>query len=180
MVSGADDVRDRHRRFREIFDREFDYVWLSLRRLGVADRELEDVAQELFVQLHHRLEDYDPARPIRPWLFAFAMRCASNWRRSARTQREVIVDAIEAPSPSPGPEEQLQRAEDLDVVYRALQLVPMDRRAVFILYEFDGCPMKEIAASLQVPLFTAYSRLRVAREEFSTAVRGLVSQRGAR
>jgi RNA polymerase sigma-70 factor (ECF subfamily) len=92
----------------------------------------------------------------------------------------VIVDAIEAPSPSPGPEEQLQRAEDLDVVYRALQLVPMDRRAVFILYEFDGCPMKEIAASLQVPLFTAYSRLRVAREEFSTAVRGLVSQRGAR
>src|SRR5260370_25568530 len=80
----------REARFRALFDREFDYVWVSLERLGVHDRDLEDIAQDVFVLVHHQLDEYDPRRPIRPWLFGFALRCASNWRNLASHRAEVL------------------------------------------------------------------------------------------
>jgi RNA polymerase sigma-70 factor (ECF subfamily) len=164
---------ERRARFREIFDREFDYVWVSLRRLGVHARDLEDVAQEVFIHVLRRFDDYDPSRPIRPWLFAFAFRCASDWRRLARHSVEVLRDPGECGATARGADEALARAEDVELVLRALECVEMDRRGVFILFELDEVPMKEIAASLRIPLFTGYSRLRVAREEFTAAIRRL-------
>ena len=60
----------------------------------------------------------------------------------------------------------------------ALEHVDLERRGVFILFELDETPMKDIAEALGIPLFTAYSRLRAARAEFTTAVRRIASQRG--
>ena len=166
-------------RFRAVFEHEFDYVWASLRRLGVHERDLEDLAQDVFVQVHRRLADYDPSRPIRPWLFAFAFRCASDWRRLARHRVELLGLEVDAAALSPGADDALARRQDVDLVLRALDGIEIERRAVFILHELDGCPMKDIACSLGIPLFTGYSRLRVAREEFTAAVRRLRPRRGA-
>ncbi len=173
----ADDS-GRHARFRTVFEREFDYVWASLRRLGVHPRDIEDVAQDVFVHVHRRLDDYDRSRPIRPWLFAFAARSASDWRRLARHRVELLGIEGEAASSTPSADALVERLQDADLVLRALDSVDADRRAVFILHELDECPMKEIADALGLPLFTGYSRLRVAREEFTAAVRRLRPQRG--
>ncbi len=168
------------KRFRDLFDREFDYVWASLRRLGVDVRDLEDVAQEVFFRVHRRLDEYDASRPIRPWLFAFAFRCASDWRRLARHRVEVFQDPGEFAAPAHGADEAIAKAEDDALFLRALDCVGMERRAVFILSELDGCPMKEITESLGLPLFTGYSRLRAARVEFTAAVRRFASGGGDR
>ncbi len=62
------------------------------------------------------------------------------------------------------------------LVAMALESIELVRRSVFILHELDARPMVEIAQSLGIPLNTAYSRLRVAREEFTATFRLL--QRG--
>ena len=175
------DDEGRSARFRAVFESNFDYVWLSLRRLGVHERDLEDVAQDLFVRVHGRFDDYDPSRPIRPWLFAFAVRCASDWRRLARHRVEVLgaPSQGEPACGSPGAEAGMAHAEEVALVHQALEQVALERRAVVILYELDEVPMKEIAAALGIPLFTAYSRLRVGREELTAAIRRLQSERGA-
>jgi RNA polymerase sigma-70 factor (ECF subfamily) len=175
-VRHAVDVAERRERFRAVFEREFDYVWASLRRLGVHDRDLEDVAQEVFVQLYRRLDHYDESLPMRPWLFAFAFRCASDWRRLARHRVELLGNPVEPASPAPPADESIAREEDLALLLRALDCIAIERRAVLILHEIDEVPMKEIAASLGIPLFTAYSRLRVAREELTTALARLRAQ----
>jgi RNA polymerase sigma-70 factor (ECF subfamily) len=172
------DDATRRERFRAMFEAEFDYVWRSLRRLGVDTRDLEDVSQDVFVQVYRRLEAYEPARPVRPWLFAFAFRCASDWRRLARHRMEVMVDPDQREAPLVAADDAIARTEDRDLVLQALAKIDLDRRAVLILHEFDECPMREIAEVLAVPLFTAYSRLRVAREEFSAAVHRLRVKRG--
>jgi RNA polymerase sigma-70 factor (ECF subfamily) len=164
--------------FRTLFDREFDYVWVSLRRLGVRDSDLEDVAQDVFVKVHRQFHAYDRSRPIRPWLFAFAARCAADWRRQTRHRVEVLGSRGEPAAPTPIADEALSTAQDLDLVLRALQRVDPERREVFILYEFDECPMKEIVRALGIPLFTGYSRLRLARKEFAASVRQLRRLRG--
>jgi RNA polymerase sigma-70 factor (ECF subfamily) len=164
--------------FRGVFEREFDYVWASLRRLGVRDSDLEDVAQDVFVRVHRQLHHYDPSRPIRPWLFAFAVRCAADWRRQARHRVEVLGHPEEHAASTPSADVAMVQAEELSVVLQALESVEIDRRAVFILYELDECPMKEIVRSLGIPLFTGYSRLRLARKEFVAAVRRLRRREG--
>src|SRR3954469_6940209 len=80
-------------RFEEIFDAELPYVWTSLRRLGVQPRDLEDVAHELFLAVLQRLPTADTSRPMRPWLFAFAVRFASDYRRLARHKTDLLGDA---------------------------------------------------------------------------------------
>jgi len=67
-----------------IFQQEFRYVWNSLRRLGVHQRDLEDVVHEVFVRVHDQLPLFDVTRPLRPWLFGIALGLATNYRRLAR------------------------------------------------------------------------------------------------
>lgn len=162
-------------RFEEIFDAELPYVWTSLRRLGVESRDLEDVAHELFLHVLHRLPSADTSRPLRPWLFAFAVRMAADYRRLAR-HRTALLGDTEPTSASETPERLLMETERERLVLRALEYVDPDRRAVFVLHELDEVPMSEIAVALGVPANTGYSRLRVAREEFVAAVHRLTGK----
>ena len=164
--------------FAQIFTREFDYVWNSLRRLGVPERDLEDLAHDVFFRIYEHLADFDTARPLKPWLFGFAFRVASDYRRRFSNRREVLDADSEAIDPAPNALDQLVQAEALSLAQLALDSLDMERRAVFILHEIDGCAMPEIAGALSLPLNTAYSRLRLAREQFHAAIRRERLRRG--
>jgi RNA polymerase sigma-70 factor (ECF subfamily) len=164
--------------FRSVFDAHFDYVWHTLRRLGVRERDLEDVAHELFVAVHRNLDHYDRTRPIRPWLFAFAIRAASDYRRLARHRVRLLEDSSSLVDPGPTPYEQAVTREKLDLVALALDALDFDRRVIFVLHEIDGVPVNEAARSLGIPANTAHSRLRLARADFFRAVRHLELRRG--
>ncbi|MBI5535793.1 MAG: sigma-70 family RNA polymerase sigma factor [Deltaproteobacteria bacterium] len=165
--------------FRAIYEAEFSYVWHTLRRLGVRDRDLEDLTHDLFVTVYRRIEDYDVDRPVRPWLFGFAFRLASDYRRLARHQREVVDSDLEGMDPVPLADQQMAAEQRRRVVQAALDTLELDRRAVFVMHDLDGCAMPEIARALSIPLNTAYSRLRLAREQFTAAVRRIRAQAGA-
>ena len=160
--------RERKARFRQLFDMQYDYVYHALRRLGVHTRDLEDVAHELFLEVYRRLDVLDPARSPRPWLFAFAFRFASDYRRLSRHKGTLGVDEA-APSIEPSPEAMALQREQVERAARCLSTLSLELRTVFLQYELDGTPMKDIAAALDIPLATAYSRLRLAREAFARA-----------
>ncbi|WP_394822190.1 RNA polymerase sigma factor [Pendulispora albinea] len=165
--------------FRSIYDAELNYVWQSLRRLGVRPSDLEDVAHDVFVTVHRKLSDYDPFRPLRPWLFGIAFRIASDYRRTSRFQREVFDGEPEREDPSPSVDAQLETMEAHRLVMAALDTINLDQRAVFILHELDGQTAPEVATALGVPLNTVYSRLRLARKAFASAVAHLQGAQGA-
>jgi len=165
---------------REVFRMHGAYVWNSLRRLGVAEVDLEDVTHDVFVQVHKHLAGFDTARPVRPWLFAFAFRVASQYRRRAHRHHETSVAAPSAIDPDALADERIAAEEDRRLVMAALDAIELGRRAVFVLHEIDGIVMEEIARSLGIPVNTAYSRLRVARAEFATAVKRMRHQEGER
>ena len=160
-------------RFEAIFDAELSYVWTSLRRLGVHTRDLEDVAHEVFLKAYEALPRYDPTRPVRPWLFAFAFRFASDYRRLARHRTELYGDEEPGHAWEPDAEQALAQRQRQALVSRALESIEIERRAVFVLHELDEEPMPSVVEILGIPLNTGYSRLRTAREEFATALRRL-------
>ncbi|MCL2724493.1 MAG: RNA polymerase sigma factor [Polyangiaceae bacterium] len=158
--------------FRELFDAEFDYVCRSLRRLGVREADLKDVAQELFVAVHGRMRDYDRARPIRPWLFSFAVRYASNYRRLGRNRNHDAHDESALPT------EHRPALEARDLVLRALGRLDFDRQTIVVMHDMEGFDAPEIAAQLGIPVNTVYSRIRLARADFREAVDHLQKKGG--
>ena len=157
--------------FRDVFDREAGYVWNTLRRLGVRHDDLKDQSQEVFLTVHHLLPDFDIGRPMRPWLFAIAYRIAARYRvRSARQPSAASTDQVDL---GRRPDEELADKEAQALVLEAMEAIEFTRRPVFLLAEIDQVPIPEIAHALSIPLNTAYSRLRIAREEFASASRAL-------
>ncbi len=164
--------------FRAVFEAHFSYVWNALKRLGVAIRDLEDLTQQVFLQVHGQLSSFDTRRPMRPWLFSFAYHAASNYRSLARHRVELSIVGPEPIDSQPAPDEQLITRQELELAELALTRVALERRAVLLLHEVEGHSIPEIAETLEIPLNTAYSRLRLARQEYETAVRRLRAQRG--
>jgi RNA polymerase sigma-70 factor (ECF subfamily) len=157
---------DRERAFRALYDAHVAFVWRNLRRLGVADADVEDKVQEVFVVAHRRWSDFvDRGHGPRAWLFQIALRVASDARRHKR-RHPIDPDggiaqdraSIEAPQAA-----EVARKEAIDLLDRALASIDTGRRAVLVLHEIEQMTAPEIAKALEIPLNTVYSRLRVAR-----------------
>lgn len=164
--------------FRALFEGELSFVWNSLRRLGVAERDVEDVAHEVFVVVNRCLPQYDPTRPIRPWLFGIACRTASDYRRRARHRYETLPgERNDQAHEGARVDDVMVETEEKNLARRALLAVPEERRTVLILHDFEEVSMHDVASALEIPLKTAYSRLRIGREELITAARRLKKER---
>ena len=159
--------------FRDVFERELPFVYNSLRRLGIRNDDLPDVTQEVFATVASLLGDYDPERPIRPWLFGIAYRVGLRYAQRAHRRREVPSEIPDAPDSTPGADSAVEAGEAKDLVRAALDELEPARRAVLVLAHLEGLSVPEIAETLQIPLNTAYSRLHRAREEFAQAARRL-------
>ena len=153
------------------FDREIDYIFMTLKRLGAAPHEVEDLAQEIFVVLYRHWTTLDTDRPIRPYLFGVAFRilCAHDRRR----RREVLCADVDAYDGTLSPEGSLQSKQSVALLMAALQNLPMPRRAVVVMHDLDEVPIADVARSLAITRFGAYARLRKGRRELATAVRRL-------
>lgn len=155
--------------FGTVFSLELAYVLRTLRRLGVRDADVEDVGHDVFLAVYAAWGDLDLDRPLRPWLFGFCFRFASNYRRKLKPADEIDDDSS-LTSAGPLADEALAREVDRRLVLAALERIPIARRAVFVMFEIDGVPVVEIARVLEIPEGTAHSRLSKARAEFREAV----------
>ena len=155
----------------EAFSDNFDYLCRLLRRLGVRADDVEDLAQEVFVVMCRRWSEYQPQRSLRAWLAGIAFNTAQKY--FARVWRERPTEGIDLPDLGPQPDERLQAARARQLVQQALDDLSVRDRAVLSLRELDDLSMHEVADVLQVPLFTAYTRLRRARTRFAAAVNRL-------
>jgi RNA polymerase sigma-70 factor (ECF subfamily) len=157
------------------FQAELNYIYRTLQRLGTSSSETEDLAQEVFLALRQCWPEYDPGRPLRPYLFGIAFRIAAAHRR--KRTREVPFEIVEVTDPDPGPDDALQTKQARALVLAALGMIPLPRRAVLVMHDLDDVPVQDVASVLGIPRFTAYSRLRKARRELETALRRLTQAR---
>ena len=149
-----------------IYRSHFRFVWRSLRRLGVPERDLPDAVQDVFVVVHDKLSEFEGRSRIETWLYGIALRTASDRRRRAASRLEVFDAAVERAGDTLSPSAATERREGLELLERILDALPIEQRAVFTLFEIDAMSCEAIAQLLDVPLGTVYSRLRLARQAF--------------
>jgi RNA polymerase sigma-70 factor (ECF subfamily) len=160
--------------FRAIYEAHVDFVWRSLRRLGVRQADAMDQAQKVFLTAHAKLPEFEGRSRLRTWLFAICQRVASDYRRSAPLRNEVVTDVAELDVY--GAQSSADRGEaryKLKLAEAILQKLPDEQRTVFVLFELEELSGDEIAELLGVSVGTVRSRLRLARETFSREVKRL-------
>jgi RNA polymerase sigma-70 factor (ECF subfamily) len=162
-------VDDPTLRLAAVFSENADFVWRSLRRLGVSDADVDDAVQEVFLIVHQSLADYEERGLLRAWLYAIGRQVANHYRRgrsrAQRRQRALIADAT-----TQDPHELMARRQAVDLVQVFLETLDEPQRDVFYLADIEGLTAPEISAALGMKLNTVYSRLRLARKRFDKAV----------
>jgi RNA polymerase sigma-70 factor (ECF subfamily) len=162
---------------RAIFDEHYEFVWRSLRRLGVPQPDTDDAIQQVFIIVARKLESIEPGKE-RQYLFGTVMRVAANARRARKKLREVPEeDAPEAPIVLPTVDARLDRAQARAVLDQILGSMADELRVVFILHVLEELPLAEVAAIVEAPQTTVVSRLRRAREEMDAAVTRLQARK---
>lgn len=167
-------------RLERMIGAHLDFVWRQLARAGVAESGLEDAAQQVFVVASRKLADIDRGDE-RGFLYGTAVRVASTWRRSLKRRRETGDDELESmPSCGIAPEDLLDQCRVRALLDRLLQEMPEELREVYVLAELEELPVPEIARIQRVPVGTAASRLRRAREEFRARLNRWKARTGAK
>jgi RNA polymerase sigma-70 factor (ECF subfamily) len=165
---------------RTVYQAHLDFVWHSLRRLGVPDRDVADVAHDVFVTVARALATYDPRRPLKPWLFGVLFRVASDHLRLHRHAREELGHEAEPLDIAPTPEQALLDEEARALLDRCLGELDLPHRAVVIMHDLGGHDVQDVAQALDLPLKTVYSRLRTARLRLAASAARLTARRGQR
>jgi RNA polymerase sigma-70 factor (ECF subfamily) len=131
------------------------------RRLG-AGEESEDVVQNVFLRLVRLAAQFDPsATSARPWLFAITVRVVQERRRALR-RLSAAMKALSQHSQPPSVPASKPAASDLE---RCLARLSLPKRSVMLLAEVEGFSCPEIAAMLDIPIGTVWTRLHHARRE---------------
>ena len=142
-----------------------------VRRHDLAD----DVTQEAFLRAHRALASYDRDRPFGPWICQIARNLAINHVRSPVSREEALDEAERDRAPaaaSDGPLDAVLEKEARSVLEEAVERLPAEQRAVFVLRTFEDLSYKEIAEALGLPVGTVMSRLARARETLRGSLAG--------
>jgi RNA polymerase sigma-70 factor, ECF subfamily len=162
--------------FAQAYQEHLGWMLHTLRRLGVEQADAEDVAHDVFSTAWKRLASYSPDRPIRPWLFGIAFRVVSGRRATKAGKESLEAELDDVRGAAHRPDELMEGEVTRRHVLKALDALPFDQRALFVGHDIESTPITELAAQFEIPLNTAYSRLRLARQRFQGVFSGLQNE----
>ncbi|HEX7666065.1 MAG TPA: sigma-70 family RNA polymerase sigma factor [Polyangiaceae bacterium] len=161
--------------FDGVYEAHFAFVWRTARRLGVGESDVSDVAQEVFLVVHRRLDSFEQRGSVKTWLYGILRRVVSDYRRSQRRKPSMVgrAEAIEPDawsSDESDPAESAEQREAMALVNRLLDELDDDKREAFVLAELEGMTTSEIAEALDANPNTVASRIRAGRLAFEAAL----------
>ena len=138
-------------------------VFAFLSRMTGAGPQVEDLAQEVFLRAYQALPRYQPRDGARlsTWLLTIAVRLVLDERKRRRPVLVPLTEQLAAEQPSP--ESVRHRREIVEAFERAAAQLPDEQRAVFVLAQFHGLSMAQIAEAVGAAEGTVKTRLHRAR-----------------
>jgi RNA polymerase sigma-70 factor (ECF subfamily) len=164
-VSGSDGAADTQLTFAEAYSEHFDFVWRSLRHLGVADQVMDDAVQDMWIVVHRRLGDFEGRSSLSTWLFGIAINVARSARR-AKACLPLSELPAELLSEAPDPERVLVGNDAWNQVQSFLDTLPELGRAIFVSALLENFSPAETAEAVGLDVATVYKRVRALRRAF--------------
>ena len=162
--------------FEAVYEQHVDDVWRAARRLGVHDAALEDIVQEVFIVVHHKLAAFEGRSSLKTWLYGIALMVVRNHRRGRRRKPMDLGEGAEialsnAPiSEREQPDVLAERRHAGATVHAILDHLSDDLREALVMAELEGMSGPEIAEVTGLKVATVYGRIRTARAKFNEAL----------
>jgi len=158
----------------ELIERHFDVVHRFFRNKVGSD--IEDLMQQTFLACVEARARYQGQASFKTFLLAIARN--QLFTHYSKRRREVLDFTLTSVHDlGTSPTGVLARREDEHLLSEALRRVPLDAQVVLELAYWEGLDGAEIAQVLEVPLNTAYSRLRRAKITLLDRLRDLAPDR---
>ena len=154
--------------FGELVRRYQKTVFRIVLRMVKSTDDADDLTQDAFVRAHRGLGTFKEEFDFHPWLYRIAVNQAINFINKKKRQGAVDIDDVpegdlkQGPAPE-SPIQSASRHELLSGLEEALEKLPEEQRAVFLLRVQEGLSYEEIAETMQTPKGTVMSRLARAR-----------------
>ena len=153
----------------QVFEAHATYAWRALRYCGVAQADLQDACQEVFLVVHRRLPEFENRSSMRTWVYGICLRVAAQYRRRAHRRHEELMPEPPETAVLPTQSTDIEGRQAQALLQNVLDALDSAKREVFVLYEIEQLPMEEVALVVGCPLRTAYSRLEAARKQIVKA-----------
>lgn len=148
--------------FREIYDLYLRRVISHVGRIMGPGPEVEDVAQNVFIQVHRSLPSFKGDAKFSTWLYRLTWNVTvSHLRRRAPT---VDLPALKQFAADEDVWKRLEARDKLRTLHAGIADLPADHREAFTLFEIEGMPLNEIAEMKNESINTIASRVRRSRE----------------
>lgn len=136
----------------------------------VGDRSLaEDLTQEVFLRVFQGLPRFSLRSKFTTWLFQVTKNRVLDELRAVERRPRALV-AIDDIAPLEVLDPPIERIEEIDALWRAVENLSTDLKMALLLRDVVGLSYTEIADSLEVTLATVKWRIYKAREEVQIAL----------
>jgi RNA polymerase sigma factor (sigma-70 family) len=135
--------------FRELFERYAPVLLRVMRQSLRRPRDADDLVQQTFLQLHRSRSDYEPARPLRPWIFTIAMNLKREYFRRLGRRPEQPLEGVSEPGTDASG---ARRVEATETLTYALSKLSEDQREVITLHWLADIPLPDVAVMVGASL----------------------------
>ena len=162
--------------FAELVRRHELRVRSVLHRLLDDPRDVEEAAQDTFVQAWRNLDRFAGRSQLFTWLYRIAANEAMMRRRRKRHPEVELDEAAERVAPSPPPHVEAEGEELRRFLDEVLRALPFEYRAPIVLRDVEGLSNQEVADVLGLTVEAAKSRIHRARLRVRAALDDRLSE----
>jgi RNA polymerase sigma-70 factor (ECF subfamily) len=160
----------------ELYDAYAADVMRWARRLAGPTADIEDMVHDVFVVALQRAFTFQGGATVRTWLFRITHHVVRDRMRRSflrgllfRRRQDEMVAALPVPST---PHQEMERREEHERLYRALDQLSDTYRTALILYEIDGLSSDEVAELTGVSVGAVWVRLHRGRAKLFAYLSG--------
>jgi len=179
---GNNAVTSNNELFRALVAEHQDMVINTCYRFVMNREDAEDLAQDVFVEVHRSLENFREESKLSTWIYRIAvtksldhLRRMKRKKRFSSLKRIIGIDdpAEDLPSPSgDNPEQALAGKERAGILQDALSTLPDNQKTAFLLSKQDGYSNSEIADILQTSVSAVESLIHRAKKNLHDKLSG--------
>ncbi|MDW8245962.1 MAG: RNA polymerase sigma factor [Sandaracinaceae bacterium] len=151
--------------FESMITAEFiDWLRKRIQKMGVNHRDLDDIVQKTLLTVWSKREQYDPKKPLKNWVIAFAERIVRNEKKKKHHLLSLCHFELE---------EQFMPSSDMSEIVSFLTFLKSISPKVaetWIQVKLIGIRPQEIASNSGIPLNTVYSRIRLFKQKYLLVV----------
>lgn len=139
------------------------------------NEDAEDIAQDVFIEVHRSISNFRADSKISTWLYRIAVNRSLNFIRDNKRRKmaQSIEDAFSLgkekltniyPGQTESPDAEFENSERADILHKAIDSLPKNQRVAFTLNKYDDLSYKEIAAVMETSISSVESLIHRAKK----------------